>query len=230
MTLAARVDRPAVDVNPPLGHLLEPALADVLLFGGSFDPIHHGHLIVARAVAETLGVQRVILIPAARPPHKSQQALTAPRDRLEMCRLAVEGDPRFEVSDWELNQSGPNYTLHTVQHFRERRGEEISLYWLIGMDGLRELGTWHRVGELAEACTLVTALRPGFELPDLSYLRERLTPPQVETIAKHVLETPLIAIAATDIRARVRAGSGIRYLVPSAVAEYISGRKLYTDK
>lgn len=204
-------------------------MADVLLFGGSFDPIHHGHLIVARAVAEILGVRRVILIPAARPPHKSQQALTAPRDRLEMCRLAVEGDPCIAVSDWELQQSGPNYTLHTVQHFREQFDEDVSLYWLIGMDGLRELGTWYRVGELAEACTLVTALRPGFERPDLIYLHEWLTRPQIETIAKHVLETPLIAITATDIRARVRAGRGIRYLVPSAVAEYVSRRKLYID-
>lgn len=204
-------------------------MADVLLFGGSFDPIHHGHLIVARAVAETLGVQRVILIPAARPPHKSRQALSAPSDRLEMCRLAVEGDSCFEVSDWELNQSGPNYTLHTVQHFREQLGEEVGLFWLIGMDGLRELGTWHRVGELAEACTFVTALRPGFERPDLSYLGEWLTPPQIETIAEHILETPLIGITATDIRARVRAGRGIRYLAPRAVVEYIRGGKLYVD-
>ena len=204
-------------------------MADVLLFGGSFDPVHHGHLIVARAVAEMLGVQRVILIPTARPPHKSQQALTAPHDRLEMCRLAVEGDPCFEVSDWELNQSGPNYTLHTVQHFREQLGGKVSLYWLIGMDGLRELGTWHRAGELAEACTLATALRPGFERPDLTYLAEWLTPPQIATIARHVLETPLIAITATDVRARVRAGRSIHYLVPGAVAAYISRRKLYTD-
>lgn len=204
-------------------------MSDILLFGGSFDPIHHGHLIVCRAAAETLGVGRTILIPSARPPHKEHAALSPPRDRLEMCRLAVADDPAMEVSDWELAQSGPNYTLHTVRHFGEQLGGDDRLYWLIGMDGLRELGTWHRIRDLAEACTLVTALRPGFERPDLSYLGEWLTPPQVETIAAHVLETPLIAITATDIRRRVRAGRSPRYLSPAAVAEYIGRRRLYAD-
>ena len=204
-------------------------MSDILLFGGSFDPIHHGHLIVCRATAETLGLQRVILIPSARPPHKTHVTLAAPRDRLEMCRLAVADDPGMEVSDWELAQSGPNYTLDTVRHFTEQFGGDDRLYWLIGMDGLRELGIWHRIRDLAEACTLVTALRPGFERPDLSYLREWLAPQQIETIAAHILETPLIDIAATDIRGRVRAGRSPRYLVPAAVAECIERRGLYAD-
>jgi nicotinate-nucleotide adenylyltransferase len=117
-------------------------LASFLLFGGSFDPVHCGHVIVSRAAAEQLDADRVIVIPGARPPHKQGAVLTPAADRLELCRLAVRGDPLFEVSDWEARQAGPNYTLHTVRHFRETLPESSRLYWLIGMDSLAELAGW----------------------------------------------------------------------------------------
>src|SRR5205814_3740928 len=144
----------------------------------SFNPIHNGHLIVARAAAEQLGVQRVVLLPSAHPPHKPSQDLAPAADRLEMCRLAVAGDGLFEICDWELRQPGPNYTIHTIEHFRAAaHGDRESSsphagrpspspasadagdwrpYWLIGMDSLRELPTWHRIGELLDLCTFVT--------------------------------------------------------------------------
>jgi nicotinate-nucleotide adenylyltransferase len=202
-------------------------LARILLFGGSFNPIHHGHLIVCRFAAEALGADRVILIPGATPPHKQHAALAPAPDRVELCRLAVRDDPLFEVSDWETRQAGPNYTLHTVRHFRDTQPRGTKLYWLIGMDSLAELPTWYRVGELVSLCTLVTAGRPGSKRPDCSKLKDHMSPEQLHELEKHILETPLIDISASDIRARVRAGLSIRYLVPEAVRVTIESRGLY---
>lgn len=202
-------------------------MAGILLFGGSFDPVHFGHLIVSADAAERIGAARVILIPSARPPHKQGRTLSPAAERLEMCRLAVADDPRFEVSDWEVHQPGPNYTLHTVRHFRQTLPADTPLYWLIGMDSLVELATWYCVGELLEACTLVTAARPGFEQPDLARLADLLSPAQIRKLQQYVLPTPLIDIGATDIRARVRAGRSIRHLVPEPVRQFILERGLY---
>ncbi len=199
----------------------------VILYGGSFDPVHHGHLIVARFVAEALHVPRVILMPSAHPPHKPIESLTPAEHRLEMCRRAVAGDDGFEVSDWECTRPGPNYTLHTVQHFREASGSATEVHWILGMDSLSELGTWYRAGELVEAGTLVTVARPGAEEPDDAALLRDFTPAQVEKLRRHVLVSPRIDISGTDIRARVAAGLSIRYLVPEPVREYIVGHGLY---
>ncbi len=202
-------------------------MARIVLFGGSFNPIHLGHLIVSRCAAEALSVDRVILIPGASPPHKGHALLAPAADRLELCRLAVHDDPLFEVSDWETRQAGPNYTLHTVEHFRDARARGAKLYWLIGMDSLAELSSWYRVGALASLCTLVTVGRPGFRRPDYSSLTGLMSTEQIQELEEHVLDTPLIDISASDIRARVRAGLSIRYLVPDAVRAAIEARGLY---
>lgn len=202
-------------------------MARILLFGGSFDPIHHGHLIVCRHAAEALGIDRVILIPGASPPHKGEGALSPAADRLELCRLAVGDDPLFEVSDWEARQAGPNYTLRTVQHFRATPPAATRLYWLIGMDSLAELSSWYEVGQLVGLCTIVTAGRPGIGRPDLSSLQGLMSTAQLHELEEHILDTPLIDISATDIRARVRAGRSVRYLVPEAVRAAIAARGLY---
>lgn len=204
-------------------------MARVLLFGGSFDPVHFGHLIISRWVSEALGVERVVLVPGAVPPHKQGVRLAPAEARLAMCRLAVAGDAQFEVSDWEVGQPGPSYTLNTIRHFREVLGTGVELYWLIGLDSLPELGTWYRVAELVEECTIVTAARPGYEDPDLSGLSGPLTAAQVGRLREHVLASPRIDISATDVRARVRAGREVRYLVPEAVRGYIAERGLYRE-
>jgi nicotinate-nucleotide adenylyltransferase len=198
-----------------------------LLCGGSFDPIHHGHLIVSRFVAEQLDIPRVILIPGARPPHKPDRKLAPPADRLAMCRLAVAGDPRFEVSDWELGQEGPNYTLNTIEHYRSVSPAGTELCWLVGMDSLRELHTWYEARRLVESCTIVSTARPGFPRPEASELAAGFTPTQVEKLLRHIVEGPRVDIAGTDIRARVRAGLSIRYLVPEPVGRYVEERGLY---
>ncbi len=202
-------------------------MAGILLFGGSFDPVHHGHLIVSRAAAEQLAADRVMLIPSASPPHKQSVRLAGGEHRAAMCRAAVAGDPLFDVSDWELGQAGPNYTLLTVRHFRDVVGERGPVYWLIGRDSLCDLHTWYRVRDLAAACTLVTVGRGVRETPALRELSELLSPEQLQRIRDHVLDTPLIEISATEVRRRVAAGRSIRHLVPDAVREYIAAQGLY---
>lgn len=199
----------------------------ILLFGGTFDPIHHGHLIVARFAAERLGISRVTLIPAAEPPHKRAAAITPVEDRLAMCRLAVAGDSLFEVSDCEAARGGRSYTIQTIEQLRSQAGSEDHFFWLIGADSLHELPTWFRAQELVELCTMVTVARPGFELGRLETLRPAFSEAQILRLRSHVLETPEIDISATEIRARVAAGKSTRYLTPDAVERYIAEHGLY---
>lgn len=198
--------------------------AGVLLFGGSFNPIHHGHLIVCRDVAERLNVRAAVLIPTNNPPHKQRADLAPIADRLEMCRLATYDDPLLSVSDYEARQSGPNFTLLTVQAFQREHSDP--LYWLIGTDSLGELHTWYRVGELADACTLVTAARAGY-VEATEHLPRVLRAEQMERIRRHILPSPRIDISATEIRRRVAAGQSVRWLTPRAVEAYIRERGLY---
>lgn len=200
----------------------------VALYGGSFNPLHIGHLLVARAVAERLRVAKVILIPSANPPHKSGHGdLADATHRLEMVRLAVARDRDFEVSDIEVRRSGPSYTILTVQEFRRELGDDVPLYWIIGGDSLPELATWYQIRRLTELCRIVTAVRPGYEEPDLTALEAVLPPEQIQRLREGVLPTPRIDISATDIRRRVREGRPVRYLVPTEVEEYIRQHRLY---
>jgi nicotinate-nucleotide adenylyltransferase len=198
------------------------------LYGGTFDPIHVGHLIVARAARERLSLDRMILIPCSQPPHKSSDHVTEASHRLAMARLAVEGEAGLEVSDCEAHRSGPSYTIDTVSQFRAELGREAEIIWLIGSDTLRELSSWHRVGELADACRIVIAARPGWESPDWAALGAALRPDQIDRLRSNVLDTPRIDVSATDIRRRVAAGLSIRWLAPASVEEYVFRHRLYT--
>jgi nicotinate-nucleotide adenylyltransferase len=198
------------------------------LYGGSFDPIHFGHLISARSIAEQLNLSRIFLIPAPRPPHKTASQLTDARHRLAMARLAVQGDPLFEVSDVELHRAGPSYTIDTVSHFRDRLGGSAELFWIIGADSLPELPTWRRVAELVCMVQIVTARRPGSRLPDVANLAAAVGPGPAQALLDRCVETPEIDISSTDIRRRVTAGLPVRYLLPNLVASYITQEGLYS--
>ena len=201
----------------------------ILLFGGTFDPIHHGHLIIARAAAERLSVEKTILIPSAQPPHKTAFPLSTAEDRLLMTKLAVARDESFDVSDCELSRPGPSYTLETVRHFRGIYPNPIPLYWLIGADSISELPGWYQIKQLAEECTIVTAARPGSDPHELALLRPALSPSQIDRIKQHILDTPMIDISATDIRRRAGLGLSIKYLTSNPVALYIIEHGLYKD-
>ena len=202
----------------------------ILLFGGTFDPIHQGHIIISRAAADLLSVKKVILIPAAQPPHKDVSFVTDPLQRLAMVRAAVAGDTLFTVSDCELQREGPSYTLDTVHYFRDRYNGNVKLYWLIGMDSLRDLPGWHQVSKLLEQCTIVTAGRTGFGPEDWNVLAKTFDQKQIQNLRKHFLATPLVDISATEIRNRIAQGLSIQNMLPKEVQQYIETHGLYRPK
>ena len=200
----------------------------ILLFGGTFDPIHNGHLVIARSAAEKLRAQRVVLVPSANPPHKNHSSLTPARHRLVMTELAVRGQELFEVSDCELKRPGPSFTIDTVRYFRERYGPNIPLYWLIGGDTIKELVLWYEVEQLVDECTIVTAGRPGCDIEvDFTVFRDKLSDEQIARLKQFILDTPLVDISATDIRHRIRSSLTISDLTPPAVRDYIIENNLY---
>lgn len=190
-----------------------------LYFGGSFNPIHHGHLICARIAAEVAGFQSVMLIPCAQPPHKPISSdLADASHRLEMCRLACSLG--FEVSDIELNRpAGPSFTLDTVRQFAGQTRTRIS--WLIGADMLNLLPKWHEPQALLREVDFVVMARPGWQF-DWNRM-----PQAYQTLKSRVVQTPLIDISATEIRKRVRQSLPIDFLTPAKVCEYIRSRNLY---
>jgi nicotinate-nucleotide adenylyltransferase len=191
-----------------------------LCFGGSFNPIHHGHLIVVRAAAEAAGFGQVLLIPSARPPHKAAgRDMAAAEDRLTMCQLAVQGLAGFAVSDVELRRSTPSYTLETARVLRQSGTSEIA--WLIGADTVPQLHSWHEPEKLLREVFFVAVRRPGVDIP-----WETLGP-AYQHLRDRVVEAPLIDISATVIRQRVWTGKSIDFLTPPAVVEYIRNRGLY---
>lgn len=199
------------------------------LFGGSFDPIHFGHLISARSVAEHLGIDRIVLIPAAQPPHKTGRALASIEHRLQMTRLAVGDDPLFEVSDIEAHRPGPSYTIDTVIELGRRLPDSSALAWLIGADSLPELATWRRIADLLDRVRIVTMSRPVTGIPDMTGLVDLVGERTVARLLADRIDTPQIDISATSIRARVGRNQSVRYLVPDDLALYIDEHRLYRE-
>ncbi|MDO8630201.1 MAG: nicotinate-nucleotide adenylyltransferase [Phycisphaerales bacterium] len=197
------------------------------LYGGSFNPIHCGHLIVARSIRERLDLGRVVFLPSRHPPHKAEGGLAAAEHRSEMVRLAIAGEPGFEFSDYDLTRDGPCYTIDTVFHFLARFGPGVELSWIIGGDSLAELPTWRRTRELVDACRIVTAARPGVGGVDWEALGKLFDDVQIQRLRDGVVDTPMIDISSTDIRCRTRDGRSIRYLVPDCVRDYIDEHGLY---
>ena len=197
-----------------------PAHMTKLCFGGTFNPLHVGHLLISRAVAEAAGYSKVVLIPTATPPHKPEAAdLAGACHRLALCQVVATCDPFFEVEDLELKRTGPSYTLETVRELKARGWPEV--HWLIGADMVEILPQWHRVSELLREVRFVIAQRPGH-----SIAWDRL-PPEIGQLRSQVVRVPLLEISASEIRRRVREGKSIRYLVPPEVERYIADHKLY---
>jgi nicotinate-nucleotide adenylyltransferase len=185
------------------------------LFGGSFDPIHHGHLIVAQVLLETLRLEQLRFIPAREQPFKHGRHAAPVEHRLAMLRLAVAGVDRFAVETVEVERPGPSYTVDTLRALRAREPEaEFTL--LIGADAAASFHRWHEAAAIPALARVVAFSRDGVLPAEAEFVRE-------------VVEVPALGISATDIRQRVRAGQPIRYWVPGPVAEYISAHQLYLD-
>jgi len=209
------------------------------IFGGTFDPIHWGHLRSAEEVSETFGLDRVYFVPASIPPHKRAQTHTPARDRLQMVRLAVAGNPRFRVSTVEIERPGVSYSVDTVREFKRRSQQGDSLYFIIGLDAFREISTWKDYEEILALCHFIVTSRPGSIASDplkgagiavkklFCYDSREKNYRHRSGTRVHFVELTDIAISASEIRALVRQGKSIRYLGPPSVERYIKRRGLY---
>ncbi len=212
------------------------------LFGGTFDPIHWGHLRSAEEVSETYDLDRLYFIPTAIPPHKRGQTTTPARDRLQMVRLAVARNPNFSVSTAEISRAGVSYSIDTIRAFAARKRPGDSLYFIIGLDAFREIGTWKDFSEIFPLCNFIVTSRPGSKDNDplkgtgvavkklFCYDFKHKNYRHRSGTRISFIELTDIAISASEIRALVKEGKSIRYLVPSAVGKYIRRRGLYRGR
>ncbi len=182
---------------------------------------------MAQFAMSYLHAGRLIMIPAARSPHKINPPAAEGQDRMAMIRLAIRDIAGLEVSDIELKRPQPSYTYDTVAVFREQFGVSVPLYWLIGADAIADLPYWYRIGELLDRCQLCIMYRAGYERPSLKALQHRFRPDQIEALEQHVIPTPLVDISSTEVRRCIAAGqAGVDILCPD-VLEYIVKNKLY---
>ena len=189
------------------------------VMGGTFDPIHMGHLVIASEALHELSLDRMMFTPTGRPWQK--KSYSASEERYMMTVLGAGGNPRFTVSRMELDRVGPTYTADTMEALKEFHGPEVELFFVAGADAARRLGTWKGIDRLATLAEVVAVERPGHDLGDFN--------PDPGWPRVRVMKTPGIDISSTEIRERVREGRPIDYLVPAPVARFIRERGLYME-
>jgi nicotinate-nucleotide adenylyltransferase len=188
--------------------------------GGSFDPVHFGHLMAAQDAFEQFQLDRLIIVPASQAPLKPNEAQSTAAERLAMVRAATEWDRRFEVSDFELQRGGVSYTIDSARHFRALYPDD-ELYWVIGGDQLPKLHLWRDIGELARIVEFIFLERPGYPV--------KAAPP-VPGLRLHRVDGHLLAISSTELRDRTRRGLSLDYFVPHKAIVYIREKRLYLDQ
>jgi nicotinate-nucleotide adenylyltransferase len=186
------------------------------ILGGTFNPIHLGHLLIAQDALEATGLDRVLFIPASTPPHKPLDGNARATDRQRMVKLAIAGDLRFVLDDREIRRGGKSYSVDTLTELR-RRYPRADFYFIIGADSLGELHLWKDARQLVKLCQFIAVTRPGY----------RPKPARLPGLRYRLLDTHPCAISSCDVRQRLRRGQTVRYLVPAAVARYIERHKLY---
>ena len=196
------------------------------LLGGTFDPVHLGHLLLAVHSYDKLKLDRLIFIPTRLPPHKPKPRAQA-GDRLKMLRLAVGEDSRFLVCDCELNRPEPSYTIDTIGQLQSSLGPDTDMFLLMGSDMLADLCTWKQVGQLVEVVSVVVVNRAGQHRPDFSCLGATLSQEQIGVIKANAVDLPAIEICSTEIRRRIAGGQSVRHFLPESVREYIAQHSLY---
>jgi len=189
------------------------------VFGGTFDPIHYGHLRLAEEARERFGLNEVIFVPAAQSPFKTQ--LTDARHRLRMVEIAIQENPHFRVSRIETERGGISYTIDTMREFKQLYPQS-KLFFLVGLDAVLELPRWYQAEALIELCSFIAACRPGF---DFEMLQERMPEPYLSHI--RLMDMVPVDISATELRGIAAQGRSLRYLTPAGVIEYIEREKLY---
>jgi nicotinate-nucleotide adenylyltransferase len=199
------------------------------IYGGTFDPVHLVHLIIAEQCREQAALDQVWFVPAARPPHKRTRPLTPFVQRVEMLQLAIAGHPAFRVEELEKERPGLSYTADTLEEL-QRRHLGVELYFMMGADCLPDLPYWHEPWRIATAATLLIVARAGWTVWPAQELRQALKLPDSQPLRHQIIQIPLLEISSTDLRQRVEQGRSIRYLVPRAVECYMETHQLYRPK
>ena len=194
------------------------------LMGGTFDPIHYGHLVIAEVARAEFGLERVVWVPAGDPPHKKDYSVSPQEHRYAMVVLATASNPHFEVSRMELEREGLSYSLDTIRSFG-RQYPEHEVFFITGADAILEILTWYRHHEVVQSCRFLAVTRPGYDLTRLNTL---LPPEYLPRIS--VITAPGVHLSSTEVRDRTREGAPIRYLVPEPVEAYLSKHGLYRDE
>ena len=194
------------------------------VLGGTFDPIHRGHLAIAESARAKLSLAEVYFVPAARTPMKEDGSILAAEHRVRMVRLAIADYPYFKLSMIEIDRPGPSYTVDTIAELRDNLGVENELFFIIGWDSLIQFPRWRQPERIIQICHLVAVPRPGYSLPDVGPLEAAIPGLSQRLI---ILDEPKIDISATEIRQRAKSGESISHLVPEAVEGYIKENKLY---
>ena len=188
--------------------------------GGTFNPIHFAHLMSAEQVRDGLNYDKILFVPAARPPHKSQPDMVSAEHRYQMVRLATAQNPYFDVSRIELDRNGPSYTIQTIKLLRQTLKEITELAWIIGADSLIEYKIWKDFDDVLKLCTLVVTTRPNYDLEQVPLeIRNQIT----------IFKITGSDISATEIRNRIKEKHSVRYLIPEDVVNYINEHHLYRD-
>ncbi|WP_275413501.1 nicotinate-nucleotide adenylyltransferase [Catellatospora methionotrophica] len=187
------------------------------IMGGTFDPIHHGHLVAASEVADRYALDEVVFVPTGQPWQKTEHAVTPAEDRYLMTVIATASNPRFSVSRVDVDRVGPTYTVDTLRELRDQYGEKTELFFITGADALSKILSWKDADQLFELAHFVGVTRPGFALTDAHL------PADVVSL----VQVPAMAISSTDCRRRVASGQPVWYLVPDGVVQYITKRHLY---
>ena len=196
------------------------------ILGGSFDPVHWGHLLLAETCREQCGLDAIWFLPASTPPHKLRQQLSSAAHRVAMLQLAIAGHTALRVSTVEIDRGGVSYTVQTLAELNERYPQD-EFFFLMGADSLQDLPTWYQPQEICRLAIPVVVRRAGASEPDLDVLRAVTTPERLASMRAHQAQMPLIELSSTAIRQAVAAGRSIRYQTPRAVEKYIQAQGLY---
>ena len=194
------------------------------VLGGTFDPIHNAHIMVAEEAISSLDLAEVLFIPTAQTPLKEDLPMSAVEHRVQMVRLAIADYPQFKLSTVEIDRPGTSYTVDTISELRDKLGDENELFFLVGWDSLSQLHRWREPARIVKMCRLVAVPRPGYSLPDMDSLEKDVPGLSQKLI---LLNKPEIDISSTSIRERVARGLSIDQLVPPPVADYIKQNRLY---
>ncbi len=195
------------------------------LMGGTFDPIHHGHLVTAESVYENLALDRIVFVPAGDPPHKQDSSVTAAQHRLRMVEIATASNSHFFISDIEVQREGPSYTIDTVEYYRCCYTDDTDIYFITGVDAVVQIPQWKNSDGLFELCEIVAATRPGYPTKNFFRFRDQLPAHQRQSL--RMLAVPALSISSADLRQRVSEDRSIKYLVPEGVEQYIEEHGLY---